>query len=62
MASNLKLSCQRELAQQFTLLFTAKYPTFHAVWRTLLRAARIQNHARVLQVTEDIPEGQIPSN
>ena len=31
------------------------------MWRTLLRAARIQSHVRVLEVTEDIPEGQIPA-
>ncbi len=30
-------------------------------WRTLLRSAQICNHAPVIELAKDIPEGQIPA-
>lgn len=29
-------------------------------WKTLLRAAQIRNHAPILEMVEDLPEGKIP--
>ena len=30
-------------------------------WKTLLRAAQIRNHAPILEMVEDLPEGKIPT-